>query len=71
MALEEILQVYKTDAVAQLLTTPEPHIFTLPSLSPVKNEHEGIVKFITAVTITATVMVTTYDILIFIRNRCR
>ena len=64
MALEEIPQVYKTDAVTQTHTTPEQHIFTLPSLPTVKGEHEGIVKSFMAVTITVIVIVTIVSILI-------
>ena len=66
MAMEEIPKVYKTDAAAQPHTVPEHHIFTLPSLPPANDKHEGIVKCIMAVTITAIIVVTTIDILICI-----
>ena len=69
MALEDIPQVYETDAAAKPHTTPEYHIFTLPSLPPVKDEHENIVKSIISVTITSIVTVTAIFIFVCIWKR--
>ena len=71
MALEVIPQVYKTKAAALPHTTPEHHIFTLPSLPPDKEKPEGILKSIIAVTITAIFMVTIIGIVTGIYRRFR
>ena len=70
MALEEIPQVYKTDAAGEPHTTPEQHIFILSSLPLVMDECEGIVKSITVFANTAIVMIITTGILICIWKRC-
>ena len=66
IALDELTQVYKTDAAAQLCTTPEQHIFTLPPLLPLTDDYASTVKSIMSITITTIVMVATIDILICI-----
>ena len=64
--MDKIHQVYKKDAAAQPSTTPERHICTLPQLPSLKDKHEGPGKSINVIIITATVRVTTMDILICI-----
>ena len=65
ITLDEIPHVYKTDTAVQSCTIPE-HICTLPLLTPLKNEHEGIVKSTVAVTITVTVIITTISLMLLL-----
>ena len=71
MALDEIPEVYKTDEVTSPQTTAKQNIFTPPSLPSFKDEHEGIVKSITAAAITATVTGFTIGSLICIWKKYR
>ena len=71
MVLDGAPQVHKTDAAAHTHTIMEQHIFMLSSLPPLTEEHESIVKYIMLVTVTAIIMITTIEILIYIWERCR
>ena len=66
MALNEILQVCGTDVAAQPCSTPQQHIFQLPSQLSLMNEHKYTAKSIVVITVMATVMVTTIGIFICI-----
>ena len=67
MAQDEILQVYKVDAVAQCCITLQHHFITISSLQPFKEEHKGIVTSVTL----ATIWFTSIGILVCIWKKCK